>query len=134
MFALLDHAKEADICLLWPREHLTLGGGGGGGKVRGRVSDAEGMRRSEWRGEGRKGRVAYCIRALQGSTIRLLPGLMNFVSAVAYHFCLNLPAAFSLPGNSLIQTSPLTVTPSGHGQKCHCNQIVTVSRGNLLKN
>ena len=31
MFALWDHAKEADICLLWPREHLTLAGGGGGG-------------------------------------------------------------------------------------------------------
>ena len=25
-------------------------------------------------------------------------GLMNYVSAVAYHFCLNLPAAFTQPG------------------------------------
>ena len=27
---------------------------------------------------------------------------MNFVPAVAYHFCLNLPAAFSQPRNGLI--------------------------------
>ena len=27
---------------------------------------------------------------------------MNFVPAVAYHFCLNLPAAFSQPKNGLI--------------------------------
>ena len=30
------------------------------------------------------------------------PGLVNLVPAVAYHFCLNLPAAFLQPGNSLI--------------------------------
>ena len=28
---------------------------------------------------------------------------MNFVPAVAYLFCLNLPAAFSQPGNDLIE-------------------------------
>ena len=39
---------------------------------------------------------------LQGSTKRPFPGVVNFVPAVAYHFCLNLPAAFSQPGNSLI--------------------------------
>ena len=33
--------------------------------------------------------------------IYLFPGLVNFVPAVAYHFCLNLPAEFSQPGNSL---------------------------------
>ena len=32
---------------------------------------------------------------LQGSSIRRAPGLVNFVPAVACHFCLNLPAAFS---------------------------------------
>ena len=30
------------------------------------------------------------------------PGLVNLVPAVAYHFFLNLPAAFSQPGNGLI--------------------------------
>ena len=30
------------------------------------------------------------------------PGLVNFFPAVAYHFCLNLPAAFSQHGNGLI--------------------------------
>ena len=29
-----------------------------------------------------------------------LPGWVNFVPAVAYHFCLNLPAPFTRPGNS----------------------------------
>ena len=54
MFALWIMLKKQDICFLWPREHLTLGGGGGGGgrgEVGGRVSDAEGMRG----GEGRRG-------------------------------------------------------------------------------
>ena len=36
---------------------------------------------------------------IQGSTRRPFPGLMNFVIVVAYHFCLNLAAAFSQPGN-----------------------------------
>ena len=39
---------------------------------------------------------------VQGRTIRLFPGLVNFVPAVAYHFCLNLPAAFLQPGNGLL--------------------------------
>ena len=39
---------------------------------------------------------------LQGSAKRLLPGLVNFVPAVAYHFCLSLPAAFTQPGRSLL--------------------------------
>ena len=38
-----------------------------------------------------------CIRE-QGSTNRRAPGLVNFVPALAYLFCLNLPAAFTQPG------------------------------------
>ena len=30
------------------------------------------------------------------------PGLVNFVAAVAYHFCLSLPAAFTQPGVNLL--------------------------------
>ena len=30
------------------------------------------------------------------------PGLVNFVPAVAYHFCLNLPKTFSQPGNGIL--------------------------------
>ena len=30
------------------------------------------------------------------------PGLMNFVPALAYHFCLNLPAAFMQHGESTL--------------------------------
>ena len=36
---------------------------------------------------------------LYGLAKRWVPGLVNFVPAVAYHFCLNLPAAFSQPEN-----------------------------------
>ena len=46
---------------------------------------------------------------VQGFTIRPLPGLVNFVPAIAYHFCLNLHAAFSQPGNSLIYWSPVDI-------------------------
>ena len=38
---------------------------------------------------------------VQGFTLWLFAGLVNFIIAVAYHFCLNLPAAFSQPGNGL---------------------------------
>ena len=37
-----------------------------------------------------------------GSTNRQAPGLVNFFPALAYHFCLNLPAAFTQPGVRLI--------------------------------
>ena len=40
---------------------------------------------------------------IQGRTIKPLQGLVNFVPDVAYHFCLNVPAAFSQPGNGLIR-------------------------------
>ena len=45
--------------------------------------------------------VRYIIMAIQGSAKRLRPGLVNFAVAVAYHFCLSLPASFSQPGRSL---------------------------------
>ena len=35
---------------------------------------------------------------LKGSAKRWSPGLVYFVTAVAYHFCLPLPAAFTQPG------------------------------------
>ena len=39
---------------------------------------------------------------VQSSAKRLWPGLVNFVSALAYHSCLSLPAAFTQPGRSLL--------------------------------
>ena len=35
---------------------------------------------------------------VQGSAKRRAPGLVNFIPAVAYHFCLALPAVFAQPG------------------------------------
>ena len=58
--------------------------------------------------DGRTGTIVVClshrflVSYVEGLTIRPFPGLENFVPAVAYHFCLNLPAAFSQPGNGLI--------------------------------
>ena len=38
---------------------------------------------------------------VQGFTLWLFAGLVNFIIAVAYHFCLNLLVAFSQPGDGL---------------------------------
>ena len=39
---------------------------------------------------------------LQRSAKRLWPSIVNFVPAVAKHFCLSLPAALTQPGRSLL--------------------------------
>ena len=39
---------------------------------------------------------------VQGSANRRAQGLVNFVLALAYHFCLNLPAAVTQPGACLL--------------------------------
>ena len=44
----------------------------------------------------------YLTSYIQGSTNRRALGLVNFVPALTYHFCLNLPAAFTQPGARLL--------------------------------
>ena len=44
----------------------------------------------------------FLVKHVQPISIRPFPGLVNSVPAVAYHFWLNLPATFSVPGNGLI--------------------------------
>ena len=39
---------------------------------------------------------------LQESANPRAPGLVNFVAALAYHFCMALPAAFTQPGDRLL--------------------------------
>ena len=41
------------------------------------------------------------IHRCMGSA-KAIPGLVNFVVAVAYYFCLALPAAFTQPGDRLL--------------------------------
>ena len=41
-------------------------------------------------------------RTLQGSAKRRYPDLANFITALAYHFCLDFPAAFTQPGAHLL--------------------------------
>ena len=55
----------------------------------------------------------FCI--IQGSTTRRALGLVNFVPALAYHFCLNLPAALSQPGARLL-VEPCTWHDLRHGE------------------
>ena len=50
---------------------------------------------------------------IQGSAKRLRPGLVKFVSAVAYHFRLSFPAAFTQPGLSLLADPCRPNAPSG---------------------
>ena len=42
-------------------------------------------------------------RRIRGSAKRWSPGLVKFVSAAAYHFCLALPAEFTQPGPAVFQ-------------------------------
>ena len=42
------------------------------------------------------------VNYVQGLAKRRSPGLVNFVAAVAYHFCLAFPAAFTQPGTHLL--------------------------------
>ena len=53
----------------------------------------------------------YCL--LQGSAKRWALGFVNFVPAVAYHFCLALPAAFSQPGDRLLADPCIDGSQSG---------------------
>ena len=41
-------------------------------------------------------------KVIQEISIRLFPGLENFVPAVAYHLCLKLHPVFLQPGNGLL--------------------------------
>ena len=53
---------------------------------------------------------------VQGSPKECFPGLVNFVTAVAYHFCLNLPRAFSQPGKHSFG-DPCTMSNAHLGKK-----------------
>ena len=44
------------------------------------------------------------------------PGLVNFITAVAYHFCLSLPAAFTQPGRSLLADPCILEEPREGGK------------------
>ena len=54
--------------------------------------------------------IAVPFFSMQGSAQRRTPGLVNFVPALAYPFCLALPAAFTQPGDHLL-VEPCTSAP-----------------------
>ena len=58
---------------------------------------------------GTDGTQKICVPDVQGSTNRRAPGFVNFVLALAYHLCLNLPAAFTQPGARLL-VEPCTLS------------------------
>ena len=61
--------------------------------------------RREWESE-----IGQYNLRVQGSAKRLWPGLVDFVPAVAYHFCFNLPAAFTQPGQSFLAKPCICLT------------------------
>ena len=54
---------------------------------------------------------------VQGSAKRRSPCLVNFVAAVAYHFWLALPAAFTQPGNHIFSRVLYVVNHLGRSFK-----------------
>ena len=67
------------------------------------------------RGTGDKSQASGVEKEdIKSSAKRWSSGLMNFVPAVAYHFCLGLPAAFTQPGARLLQ-KPCTQKPHDGG-------------------
>ena len=73
--------------------------------------------------------VKFVLNFVQGSTIRLFPGLVNFVPADTYHLCLKLPAAFLQPGNGLI-VKPCMV--NGQGRSDHRQRFAPPPQGITL--
>ena len=65
--------------------------------------------------------ISLHIGTVQGSAKRQSPGLVNVVPALAYHFCLALPAEFTQPGNHLLAelctSIPLDFGLSGGGKR-----------------
>ena len=64
--------------------------------------------------------MSLTFLALQRTSKRLRPGLVNFVTALAYHFCLNLSEAFTKPGRSLF-ADPCTPIHIAHVSKILVN-------------
>ena len=60
----------------------------------------EKIRQMQTRGGGGKKTRKFCRHHLSMAPKVDSPGLVKLVSALAYHFCLNLPAAFTHPGAS----------------------------------
>ena len=54
--------------------------------------------------------ITVRVRLKQCWPKRWSPGLVNFVIALAYHFCLALPAAFMQPGDHLLADPCTLVT------------------------
>ena len=53
------------------------------------------------------GKSSHLINTVRGTAIRRAHGLVNLVPALAYHFCLALPAEFTQPGAHLLFPSPV---------------------------
>ena len=51
------------------------------------------------------------------------PGLVTFVTAAAYHLCLNLPAAFTIPVQSLLVV-PCTTVPAKERREARTSVIL----------
>ena len=61
---------------------------------------------------------------VQGSAQRRSPGLVNFVAAVAYYFCLVLPAAFTQPGVHLFADLSAFRPPRASGEEVFAQRLM----------
>ena len=57
---------------------------------------------------------AFCPSVQRSAEVGA-PGLVNFITAVAYHFCPSLPAAFTQPGTSTLADLCSLIRESQHG-------------------
>ena len=57
--------------------------------------------------------VSNALEPVQGSAKRHAPCLVEFIPAVAYHFCLALPTAFTQPGAHLLAGPCISASPAG---------------------
>ena len=66
-----------------------------------RISNVNGLLNWPFACECVGGRLSHNSH-IQVSAERRTPGLVNFATALAYHFCLALPAAFTQPADQLL--------------------------------
>ena len=60
----------------------------------------------------------FLVGLLLGSAKKRSPGLVNFAGAVAYHFCLAFPAAFTQPGAHHLAEPCITSIRSSFFMQC----------------
>ena len=73
------------------------------------------------------GRLSFkLLRDAQGPAKRWSPGLVNFVAAFVYHFCMASPAAFTQPGKHLLAEPCMSITLSQQHNLHKTLEVITL--------